>query len=82
MQIVLAKVEEAQEIVRVGRQDVGESHKFKTVRRPVALMWLNEGTKRDVIKAKSFAKTEGYSVLCYDSMEDPLGAARQDIMSI
>lgn len=80
MQIVLARVEEAQEIVRVGRQDLGEAHKFKTVPKPISLMWLNRGNDSDVLKAKEYAKEGGYTVLCYEGENDPLGRARRDIL--
>jgi hypothetical protein len=81
MQIVLARVEEEQVIIRHGRRDLGESHRFKTVPKPVSLMWLNEGTKRDVLKAKEYAKDGGYTVLCYEGEDDPLGRARREILT-
>lgn len=81
MQIVIAWVEQDQVIVKQGQTDLGESHKFKTVPKPVACMWLNNGKDRDVLKAKAFAEKEGKSVFCYRGERDPLGKAKQDVLS-
>ena len=80
MQIVLARLDDDVEIVKLGRIDIGEPHKFRPIKRPVSLMWLNDGTAEDVAKAKSFATKNGYAVLCYEQTTDPLGRARVDIM--
>lgn len=79
MQIVLARLEVGQEIVKLGRVDVGEMHKFRTIQKPVAVMWLNNGTKADEAKAKVFAEREGYKVFCYKQEKNPLGKARSDV---
>lgn len=79
MQIVIAWLEEDQVIVKRGRTDLGELHKFKTAMRPVACMWLNNGGAADLSKAKSYAAKEGYRVFSYNGEKDPLGKARQDI---
>lgn len=82
MQIVIAWVEESQEIVKVGRVDLGESHKFKSVRLPKSCMWLNRGTESDVMKAKAYAAKENRTVFCYDGANDPLECARRDVQKM
>jgi hypothetical protein len=81
MQIVIAWTEEAQEIVKLGRVDLGESHKFKTIRRPMAAVWLNRGTESDAAKARKYAANEGHRVFCYENERDPLAKARKDVMT-
>jgi hypothetical protein len=50
--------------------------------RPEACVWLNEGTEDDIVKAKAFAKTEGYRVMTFPvSEKDPLSKARKAVMS-
>ncbi len=83
--IVLAKVE------MTGIRETGEFERFDGVNwRPVtesapqakALVWMNEGTLSDLAKARTFARSEGYSVLTFPRDEaDPLGQARVEIMS-
>lgn len=79
MQIVLARLDETQEIEKLGRADVGECHTFRTVKVPVSCMWLKRGTKDDKARAERFATTEGYRVFCYEGEKDPLGRARRDV---
>lgn len=79
MQIVLARLDECHEIERYGRTDLGEPHKFKVMHVPVACMWLSHGTESDATKAAAFARTEGYTVFCYNDEKDPLGRARREI---
>ena len=81
MQIVLARVEEDQVVVQQGRIDLGERHKFKTVAKPVSLMWVNNGTATDAAKAKEFADREGYTVFCYNGEKFPLEKARKDVLA-
>jgi len=82
MQIIIAWVEEAQELVKAGRHDLGESHKFRTVLIPRSLMWLNNGKAEDIAKAARYAESEGYSVLLYTNESDPLGRARREVMAL
>ena len=79
MQIVLARLDEDQELVRRGRDDLGERHTFRTVAKPISLMWINKGTPADKAKAEQFARAEGYTVFCYTSERNPLAKARRDI---
>lgn len=82
MQIVMARIEEEQQIVKIGRIDLGEQHKFKNVLNPVSCMWLNKGTAKDVAKAKDYATREGYTVFTYQNERDPLAKAKQDILEL
>jgi ribosomal protein L30E len=79
MQIVLARLDDGAEVVKAGRMDLGEQHTFRAIKVPTACMWTNNGTDADRQKAEKFAKTEGYTVLCYDGESDPLNRARRDI---
>jgi hypothetical protein len=79
MQIVLARLDEAQALVKRGRVDLGERNEFHSTYVPVAMMWTNNGTDADIAKAQRFAATEGYTVLCYTAEKDPLNKARADI---
>jgi hypothetical protein len=82
MQIVIAWTEETQEIVKIGRVDLGESHKFRTVLTPKACMWVNKGNARDLAKARVYAANEGHAVLCYENEHNPLEKAKIDIMAV
>ena len=79
-QIVLAKLNDAQKLVKLGRVDLGELHTFETIKVPVSAMWLNDGNDQDVAKAEKFAETEGYTVFLYEGEANPLERARQDIL--
>ena len=79
MQIVIAWLEDEQEIVKLGRTDVGEMHKFRTVQKPRACMWLNDGNASDAEKAAAYASSEGKSVFCYTGENNPLDRARRDV---
>lgn len=79
MQIVLARLDDDQEVVKQGRVDLGERHTFRATKRPVALMWINAGNDSDKAKAERFARSEGYTVFCYDNEAAPLDCARRDI---
>lgn len=80
MQIVIAWTEDEQVVIKHGRTDVGERHVFKTVPKPMACMWLNNGNERDVEKARAYAAQNGHVVLCYTAERDPLATARADIL--
>jgi hypothetical protein len=82
MQIVIAWAEDDQVIVKQGRIDIGERHVFKTVPKPMACMWLNNGNERDVEKARAYAAKSGHVVFCYTEEADPLATARADILKI
>jgi hypothetical protein len=59
--------------------DLGERHTFREIKRPVAVMWKNDGDESDKAKAGRYAKSEGYTVFCYTAEADPLSKARHDI---
>ena len=82
MQIVIAWTEEAQELVKAGRVDLGESHTFRTIRVPKACMWTNKGKDADLAKARVYAATECRTVLCYEHERDPLEKAKKDILAV
>ncbi|MFA5559931.1 MAG: hypothetical protein WDA59_10865 [Methanofastidiosum sp.] len=79
MQIVLARLDSDFIIEKYGRTDLGEHHKYKEIKKPVSLMWLNNGTKEDIKKAKQYAEKEGYKIFTYNNEKDPLQKAREDI---
>ena len=78
--IVLAKMKSDFVIEEYGRIDIGEPHKYKEVFYPVSLIWINEGTNQDLLKAKVFAEENGYNVFIYDINEaDPIKRAKEDL---
>lgn len=79
MQIVLARLDDGAELVKAGRADLGERHTFRAIKVPASVMWTNNGTEADKVKAEKFAAAEGYTVICYDGEKDPLNRARRDI---
>lgn len=79
MQIVLARLDDDAEVIKVGRSDLGEMHTFRAVKKPVALMWATHGGESDKARAERFANSEGYTVFCYDAEEEPLDRARREI---
>jgi hypothetical protein len=80
MQIVLAKLETDYVIEQEGRIDLGEMHKFREIKKPIACIWVNNGNEEDKIKAEKFAITEGYKVFTYINEKEPLKRARKDIL--
>lgn len=79
-QIVIAWTEPVQKIVKQGRIDLGELHTFETVQEPRACMWCLNSTLDDYVRAKIYAKKEGYHVLVYPRSEaEPLKRARADV---
>ena len=80
MQIVIGWVEEEQVLVKVGRVDLGEMHKFKSVPRPMVCMWVNKGSASDLAKAEAYAKSESKTVLTYVGEKNPLEAAKRDLL--
>jgi hypothetical protein len=79
MQIVIAWLEEEQVLVKAGRTDLGESHKFKSAPKPMACMWLNKGSHSDLEKAQNFAAKEGHTVFSYNGEKNPLERAKKEI---
>ena len=79
-QIVIGWTEESQEIVKFGRADLGESHKFKTIQKPFSCIWLNKGRENDIQKAQSFAKSENKMVFVYQGEKNPLQRAKDDAL--
>ncbi len=79
--IVLARIETEQKIVKHGRIDLGERHTLADVQVPVAIRWLQSGSKADIRAAETYAAAKGYKVLTYPTTEpNPLDRARADIM--
>lgn len=73
-----------------GMKDTGEIERrngewypvFVPCKRPVACVWLNDGNQSDLLKAKSHAKKEGYTVFTYPVSEpDPLDLAKSAVMA-
>jgi hypothetical protein len=82
MQIVLACVETVTVVTDSAGVDLGRRPKTKDVLKPVALMWLIQGTQADVAEAQAFADRAGYAVFTYDDGEpDPLERARGDALA-
>ena len=82
MQIVLAWVDEDFVLVEEGQPDIGRPHKFRSVPKPLAAMWLNNGTPADIVKAQKYAETDGRTVFVYEGEKDPLGRARREILAL
>jgi len=80
MQIVLARLVDDCELVKRGRDDLGERHTFRAIKRAESLMWLSNGTPSDKSKAKVFADQEGYRVFCFQNERDPLNRAKMEIV--
>jgi hypothetical protein len=80
MQIVLAWLDEDCVMVQEGQRDIGRQHKFKTVPKPMACMWLNKGTAADLVKAQAYAAKDGRTVFRYEREKEPLQRARADIL--
>ena len=79
--IVLARIEIEQKIVKHGRIDLGELHTLADVQVPVAIRWLQSGSKADNRAAETYAAANGYKVFTYSTTEpNPLDRARADIM--
>lgn len=80
MQIVLARIEEDFRVKELRRADMGERPIMEAVPKPVACMWLNNGSDADVAKAQAYARAEGYTVFTYKGSRDPLTQAKKDVM--
>jgi len=82
--IVLARVVE--ESVHDGKpyaRDLGYLPKFKTVRVPQAVVWLNDGNTADVEKAHAHCAQEGQGWRVFTmstSIPDPLETARRLVL--
>lgn len=82
MTIVIAWLDDEQVLVKAGRVDIGEMHKFKTAAKPMACVWVNKGNESDLIKARAYAQSEGRKVLTYENERNPLEAAKRDILKM
>ena len=84
MIIVCTWVEQVQEVdpSYTPRVDLGERYRFKTALKASAVIWLHDGTERDLATAKRYAKENTYSVRTYSAVElDPLGRARREALA-
>jgi len=80
-QIIIAWTDSDAEFVRERRTDLGERPVFRDVTVVKAVVWLNEGTATDVVKAHAYADPRGYKVFTYPlDTADPLGAARKAML--
>ena len=83
MQIVIARLDTETVIAEFGQIDIGRPHKFKSVLRPIAAMWLREGgNESDLEKCKAYVLkiNDGWKVFTYPQDEqDPLGRAKKDV---
>lgn len=83
MQIVIARLDEDTMIAEYGQLDIGRPHKFKSVPKPIAAMWLSEGgDETDLEKCRAYVRkiNDGWKVFTYPQTErDPLGAAKRDV---
>ena len=79
--IVLARIEIEEKIAKHGRIDLGELHTLADVQVPVAIRWLQSGSKADIRAAEAYAAAHGCKVLTYPTTEpSPLDRAKADIM--
>lgn len=79
--IALARIEIEEKIAKHGRIDLGELHTLADVPVPVAIRWLQSGSKADNRAAETYAAANGYKVFTYSTTEpNPLDRARADIM--
>jgi hypothetical protein len=79
--IVIAWTDSDSEFVRERRTDLGERPVIREVTIVKALVWLNEGTAADVVKAHAYADPRGSKVFTYPlDTADPLGAARKAML--
>lgn len=81
--IVLARAEMTglRETDRFERRDGNWYPVFAPCLRPVALVWLNEGSPVDLSNAKRYATSEGYRVFTFPTSEsDPLKLAKAFVM--
>ena len=83
MQIVIARLDEETVISELGQIDIGRPHKFKSVPKPLAAMWLSEGgNETDLEKCRAYVLkiNDGWQVFTYPQTEnDPLGRAKKDV---
>jgi hypothetical protein len=83
--IIIAWAEEEMRLVRERRTDLGERPVMALVRVAKTALWLNEGTKEDVAKARAYAAGEtdkAIRVYTYRTdHKDPRGAAAKAILA-
>jgi hypothetical protein len=80
--IVIAWTDSDSEFVRERRTDLGERPVIREVTVVKTLVWLNEGTAADVVKAHAYADPRGYKVFTYPlDTADPLGATRKAMLA-
>lgn len=78
--IVLARLEDDVEIVEPFSRDWRGFPVTRPVKVAKSLMWLRRGGAGDLVKARAFAATEGYSVFLFPPSEaDPLGRAKGEV---
>jgi len=81
-QIIIAWTDSDAEFVCARRSDLGERPVFRDVTVVKAVVWLNEGTAADVVKAHAYADPRGYKVFTYAlDVADALGATRKAMLA-
>lgn len=85
MWIVMAWTETRREPIDIQatRVDLGERPTFVEVQRPLAVVWVRNGTDEDVAKCRCHADAQdnGALVFTYPASEtDPIGRAKSDLM--
>lgn len=81
-QIIIAWTDTDVEFVRERRTDMGERPVMRDVTVVKALVWLNEGTAADVLKAHAYADPRGYTVFTYPlNVADALGTVRATMLA-
>lgn len=88
MTIVIAWTEDEQEIApgqKPWRHDLGERPKLVDVKKPRAVVWVNDGSDADAAKAREYVKKAhpgtGQVFLYPTTEKDPLGKARRDVVT-
>lgn len=85
MQIVIAWKDTDHEFVRSVYVGKGAfRNEFKEISVGHAAMWLNEGTRKDVLKAREYIAKErpDGKVFIFHDEPDPLGKAKQRILAV
>lgn len=82
MQIILARAEVHMTPVSTDGVDLGRRPKMQETIKASACVWLNDGTKADLRKAKDFAAKDGWTVFTYENEPEPLARARREMIEL